>query len=390
MRYKIRVTTAAVLLIAATAIAIAGCGSSSKSSSSSATTTTATPPAKSFSPATQAKLRQAVQSFVGPGKFPGMVVAVLSPQGSFTYATGYSDLAGHTPMSTSNVLRIGSITKTFTATVILQLVQQGKLSLNDALSKYEPQIPHASSITIRELLNHTSGLQHGSPGKSYFQHPQQSPSPQQVIATTAAKPLLSPPGRAYHYSDVGYLILGEVAQKVTGTDIGTLIQRQILSPLGLHHTAYAPGTSIASPAAHGYVTQHGKQSDTTNWNYAYAGSAGSMASTLSDLEVWGPALATGNGILSPAMQRQRLSGMVNVTGAAGVTYGLGVFEVGGFLGHDGEVPGYNSVVLYSPQKKETAIVLGNTSPIVNIPAQPNLESFPNMLTALSQALGAAG
>jgi D-alanyl-D-alanine carboxypeptidase len=290
-------------------------------------------------------------------------------------------------MSTGDVLRVGSITKTFTATVILQLAQQGKLSLNDALSKYEPQIPHASGITIRELLNHTSGLVHGGTGNSYFQHPQQSPSAQQVIANAVAKPLLSPPGKAYHYSDVGYLLLGEVAQKVTGTDIGTLIQRQILTPLGLHHTVYAPGTSIPSPAAHGYVTQKGKQSDTVNWDYAFGGSAGSMASTLSDLEIWAPALATGKGILSPAMQQQRLSGMVNVTGAPGVTYGLGVFEVGGFLGHDGEVPGYNSVVLYSPQKQETAIVLGNTSPIINIPQQPNLESFPNMLTALSQALG---
>lgn len=383
MHYKIRPAMAAVLLSVATAAAIVGCGSSSKSSSS---TTTASPAAKSFSPATQAKLRQAVQGFVGPGKFPGMVVAVLSPQGSFTYATGYSNLATHAPMSTSDVLRIGSITKTFTATVILQLVQQGKLSLNDALSKYEPQIPHASSITIRELLNHTSGLVHGGTGNSYFQHPQQSPSPQQVIASAVAKPLLSPPGKAYHYSDVGFLILGEVAQKVTGTDIGTLIQRQILTPLGLHHTAYAPGTSIPSPAAHGYTTRNGKQSDTINWDYAFAGSAGSMASTLSDLEIWAPALATGKGILSPAMQQQRLSGMVTVTGG-GVTYGLGVFEVAGFLGHDGEVPGYNSVVLYSPQKQETAIVLGNTSPILNIPQQPNLESFPNMLTALSQALG---
>jgi D-alanyl-D-alanine carboxypeptidase len=194
---RIRRVLGATCCVAAAAVA-AACGSSSKSSSTTtASSAPATSTAHQFSPAVQAKLRQAVQSYVGNGKFPGLVVGISSPQGSFLYATGYSDLASHTPLQTNGVFRVGSITKTFTATVILQLAQQGKLSLNDPLSKYEPQIPHASSITIHELLNMTSGIRHGSSPFPNAQNPQKSLTPQQVIANTTSHPLLFAPGTKY-------------------------------------------------------------------------------------------------------------------------------------------------------------------------------------------------
>ncbi len=369
------------------AAVVAGCGSSSKPSSGSTTSSTSTattaPSAHPFSPAVEAKLRQAVQSYVGTGKFPGLVVGISSPQGSFVYAAGYSDLASHAPPQINQVFRIGSITKTFTATVVLQLAQQGKLSLSDPLSKYEPQIPHASSITIRELLNMTSGIRHGSSPVPNAQNPQKSLTPQQVIANTTMRPLLFAPGTKYSYSDTGYLILGEVATKVTGADIGTLIQRQILQPLGLHHTLYDPSSPLPSPTAHGYRFVHGQAQDTTNWNEGWAGSAGAMASTIGDLETWAPALVTGKGVLSPSMQQQRLQ-MVNT--GQGISYGLGIAQITGFLGHDGEVLGYNSTMLYSPQAKTTLVVLGNTSPLLNVPQQPTLESLPYVATALVKAL----
>jgi D-alanyl-D-alanine carboxypeptidase len=331
----------------------------------------------------QTKLRQAVQGYIGNGKFPGLVVGISSPQGSFLYAAGYTDLASHVPLQTNQVLRIGSITKTFTATVILQLAQQGKLSLNDPLSRYEPQIPNASKITIRELLNMTSGIRHGSSPTPNAQNPQTSLSPQQVIANTTSLPLLFAPGTRYSYSDTGYLILGEVASKVTGTDIGTLIQRQILQPLGLHHTAYDPSSPLPSPAAHGYRFVHGQAQDTTNWNEAWAGSAGAMTSTVGDLETWAPVLVTGKGVLNPSMQQQRLQ-MVNT--GQGFGYGLGLVQITGFFGHDGEVYGYNATELYSPQAKTTLVVLGSTSPILNVPPRPTLESLPYVATALVKVL----
>jgi D-alanyl-D-alanine carboxypeptidase len=368
-------------IVCAAAVAVVGCGSSKKSPSTATAGTT--PSAHQFSPAIQAKLRQAVNGFVGTGKFPGLLVGISSPQGSFLYAAGYSNVATHAPLQANEVLRIGSITKTFTATVILQLAQQGKLSLNDPLSKYEPQIPNASSITIRELLNMTSGIRHGSSPFPSAQNPQKSLTPQQVIANTVKHPLLFAPGTKYSYSDTGYLILGEVATKVTATDIGTLIQRQILTPLGLHHTVYAPGPPLPSPTAHGYRYVHGQAQDTTSWNEGWAGSAGTMASTLADLEAWAPALATGKGILSPSMQQQRLQ-MVNT--GQGISYGLGIAQITGFFGHDGEVVGYNATMLYSPQANATLVVMGNTSPLLNVPAQPTLETLPYVADALVKTL----
>jgi D-alanyl-D-alanine carboxypeptidase len=379
----IRRVTGAIVCMAVAAAAV-GCGSSKKSSSTSTATTT--PSARQFSPAVQAKLRQAVNGFVGTGKFPGLVVGISSPQGSFLYAAGYSNLATHTPIQPNQYFRIASITKTFTATVVLQLAQQGKLSLNDPLSKYEPQIPNASNISIRELLNMTSGISHGGSRFPNATNPQRSPTPQQVIADAVRQPPVAAPGKQFNYSDAGYLILGEVATKVTGTDIGTLIQRHILTPLGLKHTAWAPGSRVPAPAAHGYVVDHGQRNDATGWNQGWAGAAGAMVSTVGDLEAWAPVLATGSGILSPSMQQQRLQ-MVN--SGSGYSYGLGILNITGYLGHDGEVNGYNSFVLYQPQTKAAIVALGTTSPIIDVPPQPSLETLPYVATALVRAVPAS-
>lgn len=276
--------------------------------------------------------------------------------------------------------------------MILQLVQQGKLSLDVKLSQFEPQIPNASNITIRELLNHTSGLQTNAPSvaKQVFSEPEKSWTPQQVIAADVALPPLSSPGAAYHYSDTGYVILGQIATKVMHTDIGRLIQRQVLAPLGLHHTAYAPGATIPSPSAHGYLLRKGRQIDTTNWSYSYASSAGSMASTLGDLKIYAPALATGDGLLGASTQQQRLSFVS--TGAPGLTYGLGILKAGDFLGHDGEVAGYTSIMLYAPALHVTIVVLGNTSPLLNRPPDPNGEpaSLATQLLEIAQPSAASG
>jgi D-alanyl-D-alanine carboxypeptidase len=110
-----------------------------------------------------------------------------------------------------------------------------------------------------------------------------------------------------------------------------------------------------------------------------------MASTIGDLQIWAPALATGNGILSPAIQQQRL--VTVPTTLPGLTYGLGIFRIGDFLGHDGEVYGYNSWMLYSPTQRVTAIVLGSTSPLVNRPPNPNAEVVALLAQVYSIATG---
>jgi D-alanyl-D-alanine carboxypeptidase len=378
MRGKRRLLASLLCVGAACA---AGCGSGGSTSHPSSATTSAqtsslTGSLPPFSAGVQARIRTAAQQFMATNKYPGLVVGIWGPRAAFVQAFGDGNLRTHAPISTSDYLRIGSITKTFTGTVILQLAQQGKLSLNDKLSQFEPQIPNASNITIRELLNMTSGLVSNAPSvaRQYLSDPQKPISPQQAIAAAAAHPLLSTPGKTYNYSDAGYLILGEVATKVTGTDIGTLIQRQVLAPVGLQHTVYAPSATIPSPSALGYVIRHDQSTDTSTWSYAYSGSAGAMASTLGDLKTYAQAVASGNGLLNAATQAQRVSSMVP-TNVPGVSYGLGIFRIGSFLGHNGEVAGYDAVMLASPSQQMTLVILGNTSPILNQPPQPNGETL---------------
>jgi D-alanyl-D-alanine carboxypeptidase len=142
-----------------------------------------------------------------------------------------------------------------------------------------------------------------------------------------------------------------------------LIDRRILAPLELRQTVYAAGSILPSPAAHGYAIVNGQHIDTTHWDLAWADGDAAMVSTLSDLRRYGQALATGDGLLTPQTQRQRLQFVPTTT--PGLSSGLGIFRYASFLGHSGDLLGYNSVMVYSPSLHTTMIVLGTTSPLEN-------------------------
>jgi D-alanyl-D-alanine carboxypeptidase len=189
--------------------------------------------------------------------------------------------------------------------------------------------------------------------------------------------------KCWHYSNVNYLLLGIIAENASGESLRRLYESGILRPLGLSHTAFAPSRPVPAPAAHGYVKfPDGSIADTNNWNFSWAWSAGGFSSTLSDLRRWAPALATGRGILTHAMQRRRLNfrNITPNTGFAGAEYGLGIFQLssplGKFLGHNGAVPGYDSLVLYSPKSRITIAAIGNTSvellPVRGAPEPPSM------------------
>jgi D-alanyl-D-alanine carboxypeptidase len=131
------------------------------------------------------------------------------------------------------------------------------------------------------------------------------------------------------------------------------------------HTVYAASRPIPSPSAHGYAVVNGQQVDTSDWSFAWTGSAGSMASTIEDLEVYAQALASGSRLLTPSMQQQRLQFVS--TNVPDLSYGLGVFRLGSFLGYDGEVPGYAAIMLYSPSQRVGLIVLGTADPALDLP-----------------------
>lgn len=304
-------------------------------------------------------MERAVRGVMAQTLYPGVAVGVWAPgRGTWVRAFGAARLPGEA-LTLSDTFRIGSVTKTFTATVVLQLVQEGKLALDDPLSRFEPWVPNADSITVEELLHHTSGLPDSSPSilPGLASDPTQRFEVRKLIAEAVAQPYFRE--GTFHYSDTGYLLLGLIVEKVTGRPLLEEYERRVLRPLNLDRTSFNPGRWVPGPAAHGYLYVRRQRTDVTHWNASWQWSAGAMVSTLGDMRRWARALADGT-LLDRSLQRRRLTFVP--TGLTDISYGLGIARFGAFLGHDGEVPGYEAMVVYSPRLKATFVAIGNTSP----------------------------
>jgi D-alanyl-D-alanine carboxypeptidase len=352
----------------------AACSSSTSSGPTSpASTASGTPTtAAAFSPQVSQQLQTVVSLAEQQYQIPGIVAAVSVPgQGSWTTASGQASTSPSQPVSVNSAFWIGSITKTFTGTVILQLVQQGKLSLTSPISQWEPSVQNANTITVQMLLNMTSGIfDEGGPGSQVAANPSATYTPQQIVDLAVAHGPAQQPGQFY-YSDTNYAILGIIAQDVAGQPIQSLISSQILGPLHLTHTSYPTATPAgpSAPLGNGYVVGQGPTVAGPTVNPTALGAAGAMISTVGDLQVWAKALATGS-LLSPVTQQQRLqfvpTGLtfppLPGTGASTglpVQYGLGISSWGGLLGHNGQANAYTSDMLYLPAKSAAVIVLAN-------------------------------
>lgn len=269
----------------------------------------------------------------------GAVVAVRSPQGTWIKAYGVADPTTKAPMTTDVHQRIGSVTKTFTGTLVLQLAQQGKLGLDDPINTYVAGVPNGKDVTLRMLLNMTSGLASYTTDQHFtdqlFADPRKAWTPDQLLAVGLALPPLFAPGEKFNYSNTNTILLGKVIEKVTGQPYADVLRDRILVPLGLTQTSMPAATdTLPAPHASGSTLQGTPDSsttpvDTTDWNPTWAWTAGQMVSTADDLLVYGRALGTGQGLLDTKAQVERLS---SIPGKAG--YGLGVGRSVGPAGLD--------------------------------------------------------
>ena len=261
--------------------------------------------AAQFSTGTRRALTSIVVSGMGAGGIPGMTVGVWVPgQGSFVRAFGTSSLSTGRPLRLDDHFRIASISKSFTATAILRLADQHKLSLSDPLSRYIPGIQNGDLITVAQLLDMTSGVYDyvDDPAvlRAYDRNPLRRFSLRDVVAIIKRHRPLFAPGADVRYDNSNYYLLGAIAEKVTHTPLGATIESQILRPLGLRHTSYPTTAALPVPFSRGYLDQPDfPPRDVTASNPAFAGGAGAMISTLADLKVWAKALATGS-LLAPA------------------------------------------------------------------------------------------
>jgi D-alanyl-D-alanine carboxypeptidase len=328
----------------------------------------ASAPLGTFPPAAQAALQRIVDQHLSDLGAPGAAVGVWVPgRGSWVHAQGTADVATNAPFAVDDSFRIASITKTFVATVILQLVDEGALRLDDHLEQYVRGIPNGDRITIRQVLGMTAGIFNYTEDATfladYAANPLMPFSPEDVLAIVRRHPPDFVPGERFHYSDSNYTLLGLIVEQLTGQTPGDAIDARIIQPLRLSGTSFATSPAMPEPYAHGYDTAPNAAGlqDVTQSNPAVAWTAGAMVSTLDDLRLWVRALATG-ALLSPAVQRERLQG-VTIPTADGVEarYGLGLFSIGGFIGHNGGIPGYSSIAVYLPEANATLVALVNKS-----------------------------
>ncbi|MFJ4775559.1 serine hydrolase domain-containing protein [Streptomyces sp. NPDC088762] len=325
-----------------------------------------TPGAEEFpqlTPAVAAQLDVAVKKVLAQAKVPGVTVSLSAPgKGEYVRAFGVADKATGAPIATDMNMRIGSVTKTFTVTALLQLVDEKKVGLDDPIGKYVDGVPNGERITLRELAGMRSGLFNYSEDEGFFKaltsDPRRAFTPQELLAFSFRHPVLFQPGEKFFYCNTNLILLGLVVEKVTGAKLADYIDQKVVKPAGLKHTLFPTGAEFPRPHAHGYTddTATGKTQDATDWNPSWGWAAGAMISYLADLRSWAKTLATGT-LLTPATQAQRLEAEPALPGAR---YGLGIFDVQGWVGHNGSLPGYEALAVYMPQTQATLVVMLNT------------------------------
>jgi D-alanyl-D-alanine carboxypeptidase len=287
-------------------------------------------------------------------------------------ARGAGQLTPRRAMRASDRFRVGSITKTFVASVAGQLAAEGKLGLDDPVERWLPGVvPNGQAITLRELLGHRSGLY------DYLQDPQvlqpylngdlgRTWTPEQLIAIANAHPPLFEPGAQLSYSNTNYILLGRAIEAATGRPIGVELSERIFKPLGLRSTLYATQQSIPGPHAHGYFfPSRGRPQDTTRVSPTHAGAAGAVVSDADDLARFYRALLSGQVV--PPDQLAQMETLTQPTGAGGQGglqgYGLGVFTVGTRCGtrwgHDGGIAGYNSFAFSTRDGQRQFVLFAN-------------------------------
>jgi D-alanyl-D-alanine carboxypeptidase len=357
---------AALVLTAVLLLAASGCAGEHTSPQPSASA----PPASSEAerPMTDAiaqRLDTAVNQAMTAAGVPGAIIGIWGPDGTYVRAFGVADKTARAPMKTDFYSRIGSVTKTFTVTGVLQLADQGKLGLDDPIAKFVDGVPQGDKITLRQLARMQSGLFNYSASPAFqqamFADPRRAFTPHELLNYAFAQPNQFPPGDGFEYCNTNTVLLGLVVEKVSGQPLHSYIQDHIVIPLGMSHTSFPTTNAFPEPHPQGYTVQtaDGKEAAATDWNPSWGWAAGAMISTLDDMRIWAPALATGK-LLTPQMQAQRLQ----TVGSPGMPpqdgYGLGIFNLGGWIGHNGSLPGYQTVVVYLPQKRTTLVILVNT------------------------------
>jgi len=323
---------------------------------------------------TQEKLDAAFDDNFEASGAPGMMFGVWMSGESWVQSAGKADIESGRALEPTDRFRIASVTKTFTAEVVLQLVDEKKIGLDDSVDKYIPGIPDGSKITIRMLLNHTAGLYDVDDDpfmEEVIENPLKKWTPRELLDRAVSHPPVFAPGESMEYSNTNYIVLAMIIEKVTGNKYEEEVRTRLIEPLELKNTGFPAGPDLTGSYSRGYIPGFlvGDSSqefiDVSTMDMSWDWAAGAMYSTMDDLSTWAEAFACGK-LISPEMLKEQTKFIPwpEISEGLGVEagYGLGMIDLGGLYGHGGNDPGYNTVMYYLSEKNAAFVGFNNVLP----------------------------
>jgi D-alanyl-D-alanine carboxypeptidase len=319
--------------------------------------------AKPLDPDQIKRIDSDVAAILDRTKTPSAVIAVVrNDRVVFRKAYGLRDSEHRLAADIGTLYEIGSITKQFTAAAILQLREGGKLSLDDMLSKYLPDAPHAGEVTLRQLLSHTSGLPEYLDGPDIEQEATQPATFAQLMARIAGKPLTFAPGSKMTYNNTGYIILGRVIEVVAHQRYRDYVRTHLLDRAGMKRTFTVADEPHLADMAIGYRIKEGTRQPAPTIHDSFGWSAGNLVSTVDDLVTWSNALAQGK-IVSKESYKEMTTPAPISEGTS--DYGLGLFVDSvrdqPRIGHTGGSFGFTTADEFFPKQNVRIIAFTNCS-----------------------------
>lgn len=322
--------------------------------------------------ATQLELdyRAAVEQLVSTYHLPGVLAAVRLPgQRQWAQAFGKANLANNTALSLASTFPIRSITKSFTVTLLLQLVRDGVLTLDETIDRYIAGVPNGHAITLAQLAGNQSGLVDYSATPEFLNllvaDFLRVWTEQELVAFSFAKVPPFLPGAQYQYSNTNTVLLGMLVQQVLGKKLDALMAERIFTPLGLTGTTYPYVATLPAPFPTPYAVDvnDGDTDEQPMLSPTSLAGSGAITSTLADLLTWGDALGSGS-LIGAAMQAERKGRARDVTnGPEYDRYGLGIGQIGRWWGHTGSGLGYQIATMNDSVSGTTISVLVNATPV---------------------------
>lgn len=325
----------------------------------------ASAPASAARPATTAETIDAMLAKAIPADGPGaVVIAMKDGKTVFRKAYGMANLELGVPLAPDSVLRLGSITKQFTATAVLLLREEGKLSLSDPITKFLPGYPtHGHVITVEQLLNHTSGIRSytGIPGYMGTKI-QADLTPAQLIDAFDSEPMDFAPGERWQYNNSGYVLLGAVIENASGKTYAEFVAKRIFEPLGMKATAYGAESPVLPKRAAGYTRDGETVVNARYLSMSQPYSAGALVSTVDDLAAWDAALYTEKLVKKASLEKAWTPAVTRDGKPTHYGYGWGISTLRGAraLEHGGGIFGFSTYGIRLPDEKVYVAVLANS------------------------------